>query len=62
LAFYIAAGFRPFREEDILVDDPRLTGLLPRTAAPHVPLADVFEPGAGGAGICSTRQDKTEAG
>jgi GNAT superfamily N-acetyltransferase len=40
LAFYIAAGFRPFREEDILVDDPRLTGVLPRTAAPHVPLAD----------------------
>ncbi len=39
LAFYRAAGFRPCRTEETLIDDPRLTGLLPRDAAPHVPLA-----------------------
>ena len=40
LAFYIRSGFRPFKREIEIADDPRLTGLLPRTAAPHVPLID----------------------
>jgi GNAT superfamily N-acetyltransferase len=38
LAFYVRSGFRPFRLQIEFADDPRLTGLLPRTAAPHVPL------------------------
>lgn len=38
LALYRAAGFCPVRVETILIDDPRPRGLLPRSAAPHVPL------------------------
>jgi GNAT superfamily N-acetyltransferase len=40
LAFYVRSGFRPFRLEIEYADDPRVTGLLPRTAAPHVPLIE----------------------
>jgi GNAT superfamily N-acetyltransferase len=40
LAFYVRSGFRPFRIEVVITDDPRLTGLAPRTAAPHVPLIE----------------------
>ena len=40
LGFYVRSGFRPFRLEIEYADDPRLTGLLPRTAAPHVPLIE----------------------
>ena len=36
LAFYVRSGFRPFRLQIEFADDPRLSGLLPRTAAPHV--------------------------
>jgi GNAT superfamily N-acetyltransferase len=40
LAFYVRSGFRPFRLQIELADDPRLTGLAPRTAAPHVALIE----------------------
>ncbi|MDG3443506.1 GNAT family N-acetyltransferase [Nitrospirillum amazonense] len=39
LGLYQRAGFKVLRTEDKLVDDPRLTGLLPLSAAPHIPLA-----------------------
>jgi GNAT superfamily N-acetyltransferase len=39
LAFYRRTGFRPVRQEVEILRDPRLDGLLPRDAAPHVPLA-----------------------
>ncbi|MCW5700589.1 MAG: GNAT family N-acetyltransferase [Rhodospirillales bacterium] len=39
LAFYQAAGFRPYRQERVVIDDPRTTGLLPVHVAPHVPLS-----------------------
>jgi len=38
LAFYQRSGFRPFRRQSQIVDDPRLAGVLPLTAAPHVPV------------------------
>tara|TARA_R110002049_G_scaffold117332_3_gene270691 strand:+ start:88174 stop:88767 length:594 start_codon:yes stop_codon:yes gene_type:complete len=38
LGFYIRSGFAPYRREVELDDDPRLTGLLPRGAAPHIPV------------------------
>ena len=38
LAFYSRTGFRPYRRQIEIVDDPRLAGILPRTAAPHVPI------------------------
>jgi GNAT superfamily N-acetyltransferase len=44
LAFYKRSGFTPFRRQIEIEDDPRLTGLLPQSAAPHVPLAEI--PGA----------------
>jgi GNAT superfamily N-acetyltransferase len=40
LAFYVRSGFRPFRQQIEFADDPRRMGLLPRTAAPHVPLIE----------------------
>jgi GNAT superfamily N-acetyltransferase len=40
LAFYVRSGFRPFRLQIEFADDPRLSGLLPRTAAPHVPMIE----------------------
>lgn len=46
LAFYRAAGFRPYRTEEVLIDDPRATGVLPPDAAPHVP-AHALGPSAG---------------
>ncbi|GLK56079.1 GNAT superfamily N-acetyltransferase [Methylopila capsulata] len=38
LAFYDRMGFRAYAQKIEISDDPRLTGLLPRHAAPHVPL------------------------
>ncbi len=38
LAFYQRAGFRPFRRQVEIADDPRLTGAAPLTAARHVPI------------------------
>ena len=36
--FYVRSGFVPFARQIEIFDDPRLTGLVPETAAPHVPL------------------------
>jgi GNAT superfamily N-acetyltransferase len=38
LPFYMRMGFTPVRQEIELIDDPRLTGLLPGDCAPQVPL------------------------
>lgn len=40
VAFYLRSGFVPCGRAIEIADDPRLTGHLPRTAAPHVPLID----------------------
>jgi GNAT superfamily N-acetyltransferase len=36
--FYRKSGFHPYRFAIEVCDDPRLTGALPESAAPHVPL------------------------
>ena len=36
--FYMRSGFRPFKRQVEIVDDPRLNGTLPRNAAPQIPL------------------------
>lgn len=41
VGFYRRSGFQPYAFAVEVLDDPRLTGLLPRTAAAHVPLIDV---------------------
>ncbi|UPA23296.1 GNAT family N-acetyltransferase [Shinella oryzae] len=38
LNFYIRSGFVPVRRQVEVFDDPRLTGVLPETAAPQVPI------------------------
>jgi len=38
LAFYIRSGFAPYDRKVEVFDDPRLTGVLPRGAAPQIPL------------------------
>jgi len=38
LAFYLRSGFRPYKREIEIADDPRLGQGFPATAAPHVPL------------------------
>jgi GNAT superfamily N-acetyltransferase len=38
LAFYQRSGFRPFRRQIEVADDPRLTGAVSRTVARHVPI------------------------
>ena len=40
LAFYQRSGFVPVRQQIEIADDPRVSGLMPRDAGPHVP---VFE-------------------
>ncbi|WP_374380503.1 GNAT family N-acetyltransferase [Dongia sp.] len=40
LGFYQKAGFVPYAFMVEVQDDPRLTGVLPRHAAPHIPLVD----------------------
>lgn len=40
LGFYIRSGFTPYAFQVEVQRDPRLTGHLPRDAAPHVPLID----------------------
>ena len=40
LAFYIRSGFTPYARKIEIHDDPRLTGKLPRTAAPHIPIIE----------------------
>jgi GNAT superfamily N-acetyltransferase len=39
LPSYLAAGFTPYRRAFESFPDPRLAGLLPRAAAPQIPLA-----------------------
>jgi len=43
LPSYLAAGFRPYRRAFETFPDPRLLGLLPREAAPQIPLGIVPE-------------------
>jgi GNAT superfamily N-acetyltransferase len=38
LGFYIRSGFTPVKRQIEIFDDPRLTGVLPETAAAHVPI------------------------
>jgi GNAT superfamily N-acetyltransferase len=38
LAFYQRSDFRPFKRDVEIYDDPRVTGLVRRDAAPHVPI------------------------
>lgn len=38
LDFYIRSGFTPYRRQVEVADDPRLSGQLPREAAPQVPI------------------------
>jgi GNAT superfamily N-acetyltransferase len=40
LAFYQRSGFRPFRRQIEVANDPRLDGTAPRSAARHVPLIE----------------------
>lgn len=40
LAFYLRSGFRAYARRIEVADDPRLTGLAPRDAAPHVPIVE----------------------
>jgi GNAT superfamily N-acetyltransferase len=40
LAFYQRSGFRPFRRQIEVADDPRLDGTAPRSAARHVPIIE----------------------
>ena len=38
LSFYVKAGFVPYKRAIEISDDPRLSGEIPRSAAPQVPL------------------------
>ncbi len=38
LGFYIHSGFMPYKRAVEVANDPRLQGILPKTAAPQVPL------------------------
>jgi GNAT superfamily N-acetyltransferase len=38
LNFYRSAGFKPYKIAIEVLDDPRLTGLLPSHSAPHIPI------------------------
>jgi hypothetical protein len=40
VAFYQRSGFRPFRREIEIEDDPRVHGTTPRSAAKHVPIIE----------------------
>jgi GNAT superfamily N-acetyltransferase len=40
LAFYQRSGFRPFRRQVEIADDPRLDGTAPREVAKHVPIIE----------------------
>jgi GNAT superfamily N-acetyltransferase len=44
LGFYRKSGFRPTRQAVETFADPRLAGLLPRDAAPQIPLFDPADP------------------
>ena len=38
LGFYTKCGFRPYKRAIEVADDPRLRGVLPEGAAPHIPI------------------------
>jgi GNAT superfamily N-acetyltransferase len=38
LAFYLKCGFRAYKRAIEVADDPRIRGILPENAAPHVPV------------------------
>ncbi len=38
LAFYMRSGFTPYKRAIEVADDPRVLGLLPLEAAPHIPV------------------------
>lgn len=38
LGFYQRSGFTPVRQQVEIAEDPRLTGLMPPSAGPHVPI------------------------
>ncbi len=38
LSFYRKFGFVPYKRAVEIADDPRLTGQMPRSAAPHIPI------------------------
>ncbi len=40
LPFYIRSGFVPYERKVEVFNDPRVTGVLPRTAAPQVPIIE----------------------
>lgn len=40
LTFYQRSGFRPYRRQVEIADDPRLDGTAPRDVARHVPIID----------------------
>jgi GNAT superfamily N-acetyltransferase len=40
LTFYLRSGFSAFRRQIEIADDPRTTGVLPRSAAPEIPITD----------------------
>lgn len=40
LSFYIKSGFKPYRRHIESFGDPRLSGLIPRDAAPQIPLIE----------------------
>ena len=40
LPFYVRSGFTPYKRQVEIEDDPRINELLPREAAPHMPLLD----------------------
>jgi len=40
LSFYLRSGFEAYDRRIEIADDPRLTGIAPRSAGPHVPIID----------------------
>jgi ribosomal protein S18 acetylase RimI-like enzyme len=38
IAFYRRCGFTPYKFAIEVMEDPRLSGAYPETAAPHIPL------------------------
>jgi GNAT superfamily N-acetyltransferase len=38
LNFYIKSGFTPYLREVEIFDDPRVKGIMPRGASPHIPI------------------------
>jgi len=40
LGFYRSCGFTPYKRAIEVADDPRLSGLLPETAGPNIPVID----------------------